>query len=132
MIPVFQTMTVANDGEGNCFNACIASILELPLRDVANILPKYEGDYWGAWDEWFAGRGLSIEYRVLHERRKLPQGYCIVAGRSGRVYPEGHRLAGQRIHHACVAFDGVVVHDPFPVPGEFGDISAWYEIKPLS
>lgn len=131
MVPVYQTMTVANDGEGNCFNACIASILELPLRDVALIHPKHP-DYWQAWDDWFAGRGQKIEFRVLNERRSLPKGYCIVSGRSSRLYPEGHAKAGERIHHACVAFDGVVVHDPFPLPGEFGEISAFFTISQIS
>lgn len=129
MIPVFQTMTLANDGEGNCFNACIASILELPLREVAQIHPKFEGDYWGAWEDWCAERGLFMTHRGT---REPPRGYAIANGRSGRIYPEGHKSAGERIHHACVAFDGVVVHDPFPVPGEFSDVTSYFTLDPIT
>lgn len=91
MIPVYQTMSLANDGEGNCFNACIASILELPLREVAAIHPKFDGDYWGAWEDWFAERGLFMNHRGL--RDAPPRGYAIANGRSGRIYPEGHKKA---------------------------------------
>lgn len=132
MIPVYQTMSLANDGEGNCFNACVASVLELPLREVAAIHPKFEGDYWGAWDAWFSERGLKIEWRVACPSRTPPRGYAIASGRSSRLYPEGHAKAGQRIHHAVVMFDGELVHDPFPIAGSFSDVASYWLIKPLS
>jgi len=130
MIPVYQDMTVANDGCGNCFNACIASILELTLREVAQIYPNYKGDYYGAWDDWFGKRGLKLELRG--SRYRPPQGYAIASGRSSRVYPDGHDKAGQFIHHATVVFDGIVVHDPFPIHGQFDDISSYWVIRPMS
>ena len=110
MIPVFQTMTVANDGEGNCFNACVASILELPLRDVAQIHPRSER-YWGSWDEWFLERNLSL---TDYKGNRPPKGWSIAHGPGFRIYPEGHELAGAAINHACVAFNGEVLHDPYP------------------
>lgn len=130
MIPVFQHMTVGNDGQGNCFNACIASILELPLREVAQIHPKFDGDYWGAWEMWFAERGLFLNHRGL--RDGPPKGYAIASGRSSRLYPEGHKHAGERIHHATVAFNGEVVHDPFPMRGEFDSITSYFTIDPIT
>lgn len=130
MIPVFQTMTVGNNGEGNCFNACIASILELPLREVAQIHPRFEGDYWGAWEDWFAERGLFMNHRGL--RDGSPKGYAIASGRSTRLYPDGHAKAGERIHHACVVFNGELVHDPFPMKGGFDDVTSYWTIDPIS
>lgn len=121
MIPVYQTMTVRNDGHGNCFNACVASILELPLREVAQIHPRTAKNWHAEWDAWLAERGLKIEYHIYPDE-PAPRGFSIASGRSSRVYPEGHPKAGERIHHAVVAFDGVVVHDPYPVPGEFDGI----------
>lgn len=130
MIKVYQTLTLANDGEGNCFNACIASIMELPLRDVAQIHPKFEGDYWGAWEDWFAERGLFMNHRGL--RNGPPKGYAIANGRSTRFYPDDHKKAGERIHHACVVFNGELVHDPFPLPGGFDDVTSYWTIDPIT
>lgn len=52
-----------------------------------------------------------------------PEGYSIVSVFTDRSYPEGHEKAGERISHACVALDGILVHDPYT--GYVGD----YEIK---
>lgn len=110
MIPVYQTMTVANDGCGNCFNACVASILEMPLREVAQIFPR-DQHYWGPWKAWFADRGLHL---YMHRADDPPKGWSIACGPGFRLYPEGHEKAGLPISHATVAFNGEVLHDPFP------------------
>lgn len=129
MIPVYQTMTVANDGQGNCFNACIASILEMPLRDVAQIHPQFEGDYWGAWDDWLATLGMKM---VWHRAPKgPPKGYAIASGMGGRFYPDDHDLAGLEIGHAAVVFNGVLVHDPFPNAATFDRIDKYWSIEPI-
>lgn len=127
MIPVFQTMTVGNDGEGNCFNACIASILELPLRDVARIHPKTKG-YWGAWRKWFAERGLDLE---SYGPTEAPKGWAIAHGEGYRIYPDDHDLAGAPITHACVAFNGEVLHDPFPGGTGLKSIDGYWALEPL-
>lgn len=111
MIPVYQHMTVANDGQGSCFNACVASILELPMRDVAQVWPKDE-KYWSVWEQWAEARGLEINQRPLGV--SPPKGFAIAAGKGGRLYPQGHERAGQEIMHAVVVFNGELVHDPFP------------------
>lgn len=127
MIPVYQTMTVANDGQGNCFNACIASILELPLAEVAQIHPK-DARYWGPWDEWLHSKGLEFH---IHRADAPPKGYSIAFGFGDRTYPEGHGMAGQTIGHAVVCFNGHVVHDPFPLGGLFGGITKYLTLEPL-
>ena len=127
MIPVYQTMTVANDGEGNCFNACVASILELPLREVAQIHPK-AARYWSAWDDWFGSQGLVF---MLHGLGKTPpKGWSIAYGEGYRVYPDDHDLAGLPINHACVAFDGEVLHDPFPGGKGLKAIDGYWSLSP--
>jgi hypothetical protein len=97
MRPVDQTTYSSLDG--NCFSACVASILEVPLRDV----PRFSGPRQPWFSRWLAGRGLSasIHQSINH----VPAGYSIAGGPSPR-------FAG-RIH-ACVALDGVVIHDPHP------------------
>jgi hypothetical protein len=143
MIPVFQDMSVVNDGHGNCFNACVASILERPLRDVAAIYPRVpiEGgpaekvahlqaneNWHDQWDDWFAGQGYEL---VCHPPNDPPKGYSIASGKSSRVYPDGHPREGQRIAHAVVAFDGVPIHDPFPIKGDFDGIYQFQTLKPV-
>lgn len=129
MIPVYQTMTVGNDGRGNCFNACVASILELPLRDVAQVLPDFKGHYWGEWEDWFAARGLEINHV---DRSTPPKGFAIASGMGGRIYPEGHARAGQEIMHAVVVFNGELVHDPFPGGKGIDRARYFWSIDPLA
>ncbi len=137
MIPVFQTKTLANDGHGDCFNACIASLLEIPLREAAGISSRLESGAWHrAWRDWLAERGWRLvghfpEDELFEATDASPKGFSIASGRSERLYPEGHRLAGERIHHAVIAFDGVVVHDPFPIPGGFGQIYLYETLEPV-
>jgi hypothetical protein len=97
MRPVDQTTYGVNDG--NCFSACLASILEISIEGV----PLFLGPYWDDFLPWLADRGLSAS---LYRRDDyVPQGYSIAGGPS-------KRFAGRM--HACVAFNGVVVHDPHP------------------
>ncbi len=129
MIPVYQTRTVVNDGSGNCFNACVASILELPLRDVAQVLPTFKGNYWGEWERWANERGVQITYWPLGEAP--PKGFAIATGYGGRVYPDDHEKAGEEILHAAVVFNGKVIHDPFPGAETFDRIQHYWTIDPI-
>lgn len=130
MIPVYQTRTVGNDGAGNCFNACVASILERSLRDVCDVMPNHPGDYWAEWNIWLADIGMEINWHDLDQ--PVPKGYAIATGYGGRFYPEGHRKAGQPISHAVVVFNGEPVHDPFPGAKEFGGIKYFWTIDPMA
>lgn len=96
MRPVDQTTYGVNDG--NCFPACIASILEISIDEV----PRFFGpsvDFL----RWLAPQGLSATRYKGSDY--VPPGYAIAAGPS-------RRFAGRL--HACVAYDGAVVHDPHP------------------
>lgn len=55
MKPVEQTKLTYPDG--NCFAACVATLLELPLEAV----PDFKGDGWyDAWLEWLKLRNLTF------------------------------------------------------------------------
>lgn len=119
MIPVYQTMTTANDGMGNCMGACVASIMELPLRDVLHRPgPTPPGQFWRAWEDWFIARGL-----FLNHRGEPPNGYAIAGGNLIRQ--------GKRCGHYVVVFNGEVVHDPYPLGGKFGPAVEWFTIDPI-
>lgn len=96
MRPVDQTTYGVNDG--NCFSACVASILEIPIDEV----PRFHGpsvDFL----QWLAPQGLSATH--YKSGNYVPPGFAIAAGPS-------LRFAGRL--HACVAYDGAIVHDPHP------------------
>ena len=98
MRPVDQTLYGMR---GNCFSACVASILELPIEAV----PSFANDdrtRWAQLTQWLTDRGLAA--RAIESGAPAP-GFTIVGGPSPRI-------VNQR--HACVALDGVVVHDPHP------------------
>jgi len=90
-----QTRTGA---DGNCLNACIASILELPLKDV----PEFGDDWLMDLNDFLQARGLS--YRRVPIDGAKPSGWGTIEG----VSPRGGL-------HACVAFDGELVWDPHPI-----------------
>lgn len=93
--------TTFGEGLGNCFSACVASILELPIDDV----PFFGADelWWTRFSEWLEARNL---YAVClkHRAGRAPVGYHILSGKS----PRGEFL------HSVVAKGDDIVHDPHP------------------
>ena len=115
MKPVFQTDLTAE--HGNCYSACIASILEIPLENVPNI-----SDY--IWNikmaEFIAKYGynlliLPMEYLKYFSR--IEGTYCIVSAKSPRHDNILHAVVGIGRN---VEMDGeyinevYLVHNPFP------------------
>lgn len=102
MKPVTQSRT---GEDGTCFRACIASILEVPESRVPDFGAFGNDDCW--WDDiqtWLGKAGL--EYRRLPVGSGKPTGYSTIEG----ISPRGGL-------HACVAYDGELVHDPHPQDG---------------
>jgi hypothetical protein len=102
MKPVDQTTF---GWEGNCFSACVASILELPLERVPYFMgPSTDGKGW--WDRfcyWCDDNRITPRYDGNHMH--VPGGFSILTGRSPR-HPKRF--------HAVVAYYGIVMHDPHP------------------
>lgn len=100
MQPVVQTRTGA---DGNCFAACLASILEIPLKQV----PEFTEDDWlEEANEFLAKHGLHYQRVPMYSR---PSGYSTIEG----ISPRGGL-------HACVALDGELVWDPHPIEMDDG------------
>ena len=105
MIPVFQT--TFGFPHGNCFAACLASILELPIADVPNFCdgdnPRWKADCL----EWLRPFGLYLLSVALPDdfpADQMPAGYHVMSGKS----PRG------KFNHSVVGFAGKMVHDPHP------------------
>ncbi|MHB0998220.1 MAG: hypothetical protein ACYC27_03160 [Armatimonadota bacterium] len=117
MIPLTQTIT----GErGNCLMTSLASILEIPLESCPDIWDaKDNGISWyeTLWN--FADQqGYRISLKYPHMIKEPIQGYSLVVGASPRGFKGGH---------CCVAFNGEIVHDPYP--DRTGLLSIDYFIK---
>ncbi len=102
MKPVTQSR-VGEDG--TCFRACVASIMEVPEKAVPDFGAFGNDECW--WTDiqaWLAKAGL--QYRRVPIDGAKPVGYSTIEG----VSPRGGL-------HACVAYDGKLVHDPHPQDG---------------
>lgn len=105
MKPVKQTQfrpEPGHDDTGNCFAACVATIFELPLKDVPNFV-RYP-DWVERLEAWCEDRGY---YPVEPYTWLPPKGYAIVTAKSPRG-PFGHSV---------VYFNGKLAHDPHPDGG---------------
>lgn len=115
MKPVDQTIT---GDRGDCFRACLASILEVPTLDVPHFFDEAE-DMHAATIQWLAPKGIAflamyfLNPTVLQSTHFDFSMYCILGGYGPRKNERGdYRM------HAVVARTlpwGVeIVHDPHP------------------
>lgn len=88
-------------GQGNCFSACVASLLELPLADVPYFMG--EEDWLPGFAMWLEPRGFyPVIFGLALAEEWRPMGLHILGG------------IGPRGAHAVVARGSEVVHDPHP------------------
>ena len=109
MIPAYQT--VFGSEKGNCFAACIASILEVPLDTVPNFCADLPSDWHAQTNQWLAkhyGLGLvtmQVEEGSDYDDLDMP--------RDCHHFISAKTLRGD-CYHCVVAKNGIVVHDPHP------------------
>lgn len=129
MIPVTQTKVVVKNSKdemivrGNCYAACIASILEKTIDEVPNVetLFHIEGSYWFiVMHAYLNSIGWMIctdeKFKCFHTiftddnyseldsaQAELKDKYYLVSGLS----PRG-------VQHMCIYQNGKLVHDPHP------------------
>ena len=118
MTPVDQTRFGV--GQGNCYPACLASLLNLRLDQVPDVMAA--DDWWEQLCGWARELGwnlLSLDWPgasyFLPER-----GYAIAGGlceRGGR--------------HSCVYRDGRLAWDPHPSRAGLLSVDTWTLLVPL-
>jgi hypothetical protein len=88
--------------EGDCFAACVASILEVGLGEVPSFNEPIEDLWWQKFQAWLTARGWAA---VMYDRPISDLRLCwgIAGGDTSRG-----------IKHAVIFRDGVVEHDPHP------------------
>jgi hypothetical protein len=106
MIPVDQT--TFGKGTGNCFAACVATILEKSLDSVPFFMDS--GDEWyiqfvnWAYEQGLIAECVNSDYPGFEEDL-AKMGYSIVTGKSPR---------GGGMYHSVVFKGSDMVHDPHP------------------
>lgn len=107
-----QMQTTSEPGKGNCWSACIASILEIPLTDIPDFWDGDDDDSNEKW--WLNARRyldcyeLMMLTTILEKHDDLGGGwdcYWIACGKSPR-----HNCKS----HCVVYFADAMVHDPHP------------------
>ena len=94
--------------KGNCFAACVASILELPLDAVPNLC-QGDSDWFLGFIQWLDFYGLSsLNINIEQDNRELLL----------KKFCRGYHIAGVEndngIKHAVVIKNGSIVWDPMP------------------
>lgn len=103
MIEVDQT-TFGFPG-GNCFSACLASLLHLPIDDVPYFM--HDDRWFDRLEDWLGRRGFyPVSFKLGGSW--VPQGLHILSGHSPRKPDDAKAL------HSVVARRDLVVHDPHP------------------
>jgi hypothetical protein len=112
MKPVDQTKF--GEGDGNCFEAILASILEIPLDGIPSFGATSEPEGWmDDLNEWLQQFGVqAIQIMPTDRHMELLHGcYCEATIRSPRFY---------WLYHSVVVKGGEVVHDPHPSRASLG------------
>jgi hypothetical protein len=120
MVPIDQTITGPEDG--NCFAACLASILELPIEQVPNICHLGE-DWLTDCNKWLRRFGFwmvpmlieGVNMQTQEREPWKPEGWHIIAGDNQN---------GDR--HAVVGYNGRTMFDPNPNRKGLKNITEYY------
>ena len=126
MIKINQTIFNKN---GNCYSACIASILEIPIKDVPAFSYNNGKSSFINANDWimtnFNMYLLSSDINNFDKENlqiiKKFKIYHLILGLS----------ATYNTYHCCVGLNGDVVHDPHPKQLGLNKISRYEFIIPL-
>lgn len=96
-----------NKSLGDCFRACVASILEFPITEMPNFWEQTQDslEYWKLTNDWLSKLGYKcIVVNILDDCKCYIDGLlCIALGKNKKNKEE----------HAVVWQDGLR-HDPYP------------------
>lgn len=119
------TQTIFGEGKGNCFAACVASVLEAPLEDVPNFCADHAPDeWWGEFTRWLDRFGMTA-LRFPYDGDEQVWADAMV-----ELLPDTFVLAGgptPRGPHCVIYCNGHMVHDPHPSRSGLQRITA-YEV----
>ena len=104
MIPVKQNVLFGEDGigNGNCFAACLASLLDLPLWMVPPFEQMFGRSEWRLRVQDWLIRFFRVRMirRSDHDPSNLPEFYI------------ANGLSARGVHHSVIYRRGELAHDP--------------------
>jgi hypothetical protein len=109
--PVFQDRVGDN---GNCFEACLASLFEVSLHDIPDFPTHDEPEFEKELADWLSKQDLAYTRTDPDDTMFNTDTYHIIEGISPRGGP-----------HACVGLNGRIIHDPHPAGGGLDKIERW-------
>jgi hypothetical protein len=135
VIPVLQDQFYDPDApvdrqRGNCLQAALASLLDLPLDEVPPFVQDHvdhDGDSvneWHWWNRmllWLRDRGLGVTSAGVCDPE--PGEYVLAMGPSPR---------GKGIHHVVINRDGQLAHDPHPDATGLVNVESIYMVRPTA
>jgi hypothetical protein len=122
MIPIDQTIT---GPRGNCFSACLASLLEIPIESVPLFLSEVGDrtrfDWASRLDEWLENFGLyALHFSAIPgSPNVMPAVLHIMTGISPRGRP-----------HAVIGKGHQIVHDPHPDRSGLSEVDGYVLLVP--
>ena len=145
MIKIDQTKVVVKNQQGkmvlrgNCYAACIASILEVPITEVPNVevLFHIEGAYWSdVMERFLSSKGYKLadshKFRVFHD----PE-YGIQEGERANWIEQCENIfylvSGQSprgVSHMVIYKKGRMIHDPHPTKEDITTFDRFQYIAP--
>lgn len=128
MIPVTQTKVVVRNSNGdivvhgNCWAACIASILEVEINQVPNVevfFDRNDGFWSHVMDKFLGGKGYEIitdsRYNYYHKLKNDFSQEAVKARQElNDTFYMGYGMSPRGVLHSCIYKNGQLVHDPHP------------------
>jgi hypothetical protein len=105
------------DHHRNCFAACVASLLELPIEDVPNFQDEHQCEWLVPFSNWLRQFGLFPLICLLDQAHDSVKDYI---RKCGAVYIAGGLSERDSSHaciytsHACICMGSELLHDPHP------------------
>lgn len=110
----FVDQTLFGARNGNCFAACVATLLGLTLAEVPNFCAEYgERDWYFAFSRWLVDR----DYAATLHRFDIESSATSHLAWAREFAPFVPWIAGGsslRGPHACVYLGAELLHDPYP------------------
>jgi len=105
MIPVYQTIFTAETGD--CYRACVASILEVPIETLPNFMEDGSNHFNEKLETWSEALGIIILDVIPNEEtlELFRDVYWLASGPSPRF---------ENTDHAVVYKGKQFIHDPVP------------------
>lgn len=133
MIKVFQTRFGGKDAptekQGNCFRACVATILQMPLEEAFDCIGVQDDrqEWLTEFNKWLEKYGLGCIW--LESSKENPAICTAFVGLHIAECMSTTLYCGTR--HVVVVRDGLLFHDPNPNATKQGEMQGIYIFVPL-